>query len=68
MVFDVFMLPHGYHFGRREGLMECFDYCLLVINQYFLSEMKVVENKTNWYWEKFQYLEFCLCTSDNSGH
>lgn len=55
MVFDAFMLPYGCLFKRREEyqmetkLPLSFDYCLLVINQYFLSEMEVVENNTNWY-------------------
>lgn len=62
-MFDVFMLPYGYHFGGRRGdnrneetnFPLCHDCHLLVINQYFLSEMKVVENKTQ------------ICTERNSN-
>lgn len=63
MMFDVFMLPYGYHFGGRRGdnrngetnFPLCHDCHLLVINPYFLSEMKVVENKTQ------------ICTERNSS-
>lgn len=61
MVFDAFMLPYGYLFERREGVMEIgnktsfmFSLFFLVVNQYFLSEMKVVEGKMNEYCKNFQ--------------
>lgn len=52
MIFDAFMLPYGYLFergnndSRKQNFLYIFIICL-VVNQPFLSEMKVVEHKIN---------------------